>query len=178
MVAGSSTRISSGYRGIPQSYYVDEFIDLEADPHRGYVLMPIIGFPVLDRRQPAGLRPRALPLAEDLARMAGLLVLLHDRSAGRVESGASLSRPRIRYTLEDEDRRQLAEGLVHCCEVLLAAGAREVLVPYWIDPLVLRPRRRSRARSLRAACARARSRSRRRTRNPPAGWAATRGHRS
>jgi choline dehydrogenase-like flavoprotein len=37
------------------------------------------------------------------------------------------------------DRKQLAEGLVHCCEVLLAAGAREVLVPYWIDPLVLRP---------------------------------------
>ena len=27
---------------------------------------------------------------------------------------------------------------MHSCEVLLAAGAREVLVPYWNDPLVLR----------------------------------------
>ena len=31
------------YYGIPQSYYIDEFIDLERDPHRGYVLMPIAG---------------------------------------------------------------------------------------------------------------------------------------
>jgi choline dehydrogenase-like flavoprotein len=127
-----------GYRGIPQSYYVDEFIDLERDPHRGYVLMPIIGFPVLTSGNLPGFGRENYRWLKNLSRTAGLLVLLHDRSAGSVASGASLSRPRIRYTLEEEDRHQLAEGLVHCCEVLLAAGAREVLVPYWNDPLVVR----------------------------------------
>jgi choline dehydrogenase-like flavoprotein len=73
----------------------------------------------------------------DFARIGGLLVLLHDQSAGRVESGDSLSRPRIHYALSEEDRRQLAEGLGHAARVLFAAGARRVLIPYWQDPLVL-----------------------------------------
>ncbi len=139
MVAGIFDEELHGYRGIPQSYYVDEFIDLERDPHRGYVLMPIAGFPVLTGGNLPGFGREHYRWMKAFARTAGLLVLLHDRSSGSVESGASIARPRIRYTLEDHDRRQLAEGLVHCCEVLLAAGAREVLVPYWIDPLVLRP---------------------------------------
>ena len=73
----------------------------------------------------------------EYARSAGLLVLLHDQTSGRVESGGSLSRPRISYSLEDQDARQIAEGLVHCAEVLFAAGARRVLVPYWPEPLML-----------------------------------------
>jgi len=138
MVAGLFDDDLHGYRGIPQSYYIDEFIDLERDPHRGYVLMPIMGFPVLTGGNMPGFGRENYRWLKNLPRMAGLLVLLHDRSAGSVASGASLSRPRIRYTLAEDDRRQLAEGLVHCCEVLLAAGAREVLVPYWNDPLVVR----------------------------------------
>ena len=101
--------------------------------------MPIAGFPVLTARAAPGLRARALPRMQRFAHMAGLLVLLHDQSAGSVRPGSSPARPRIRYTLDEHDRRQLAEGLVHCCEVLLAGGAREVLVPYWQDPLVVRP---------------------------------------
>ena len=31
----------------------------------------------------------------------------------------------------------MAQGLVHCAEILFAAGARRVLVPYLSDPLVL-----------------------------------------
>ena len=49
-----------GYRGIPQSYYVDEFIDLEKNPDSGYILMPVYGFPVMTGDAAAGLRPRAL----------------------------------------------------------------------------------------------------------------------
>ena len=138
MVAGLFDEELHGYRGIPQSYYIDEFIDLEHDPYRGYVLMPIIGFPVLTGGNMPGFGRENYRWLKNLSRMAGLLVLLHDRSAGSVAPGASLSRPRIRYTLEEADRRQLAEGLAHACEVLLAAGAREVLVPYWNDPLVMR----------------------------------------
>jgi choline dehydrogenase-like flavoprotein len=139
MVAGFFDEPLHAYRGIPQSYYVDEFIDLERDPHQGYVLMPIAGFPGLTAANLPGFGRDHFRWMRGFDRMAGLLVLLHDRSSGSVEPGAAPARPRLRYALDAEDRRQLAEGLVHCCELLLAAGAREVLVPYWRDPLVLRP---------------------------------------
>ncbi len=138
-VAGFFDEAIHAYRGIPQSYYVDEFIDLERDPHSGYVLMPIAGFPVLTAANLPGFGRRHFALMRDFSKLGGLLVLLHDRSAGSVQSGSSLSRPEIRYALDDGDRRLLAEGLVHCVEILFAAGARRVLVPYWLDPLLLEP---------------------------------------
>jgi choline dehydrogenase-like flavoprotein len=138
MVAGFFDEPLHAYRGIPQSYYIDEFIDLERDPHKGYVLMPIAGFPGLTAANLPGFGRDHYRFLRGFDHMAGLLVLLHDQSAGSVEPGTARGRPRIRYALDAEDQRQLAEGVVHCCEVLLAAGAREVVVPYWSEPLVLR----------------------------------------
>src|SRR5690606_19767071 len=139
MVAGIFDEPLHAYRGIPQSWYVDEFIDLERDPHSGYVLMPITGFPALTATQLPGFGREHFRWMRAFAHTAGLLVLLHDRSEGSVEPGGSLARPRLRYALTPDDERLLAEGLVHCCELLFAAGAREVLVPYLDEPLVLRP---------------------------------------
>ncbi|MEB2345878.1 MAG: GMC family oxidoreductase [Deltaproteobacteria bacterium] len=153
MVAGFFEEPIHAYRGIPQSWYVDEFIDLERDPHQGYVLMPITGFPALEGTQLPGFGRDHFRWMRQFAHTAGLLVMLHDRSEGSVESGPSLARPRLRYTLERDDERQLAEGLVHCCELLLAAGAREVLVPYLDEPLVVRPGDDLRAITRRGAAA-------------------------
>jgi choline dehydrogenase-like flavoprotein len=137
MAAGFFDEDLHAYRGIPQSYYVDEFIDLERDPHRGYVLMPIAGFPVLTATQMPGFGRDHFRFMRDYAKMAGLLVLLHDRTDGRVRSDASLSKPRIDYALDPEDARQLAEGLVHCARVLFAGGARRVVIPFLPEALVL-----------------------------------------
>jgi hypothetical protein len=82
MVAGYFDEPLHAYRGIPQSYYVDEFIDLERDPHRGYVLMPIAG-------ESSRLRARSLPLAARLCahgRIAG--------TAARPERGQRRARKR------------------------------------------------------------------------------------
>lgn len=125
------------YRGIPQSYYIDEFIDLEHDPHSGYVLMPIIEFPAMTAASTPGFGKSHAALMRAYARSGGLLVLLHDRTAGRVRSGDALAKPRIAYELEPRDAAQMAEGLVHCAEVLFAAGARRVLIPYLPEPLLL-----------------------------------------
>ena len=76
-------------------------------------------------------------LMRDYAKTAGLLVLLHDRTSGRVRSGSSFAKPRIEYELEAGDAEQVAQGLVHCAEVLFAAGARRVLIPYQPEPLLL-----------------------------------------
>jgi choline dehydrogenase-like flavoprotein len=125
------------YRGIPQSYYIDEFIDLERDPRSGYVLMPISGFPALTAANLPGFGREHRAFMRDFAKQVGLLVLLHDQSEGRVVPGSSLSRPDVHYQLLPAERQALAEGLVHCAEVLFAAGAKRVLVPYLAEPLVL-----------------------------------------
>jgi choline dehydrogenase-like flavoprotein len=137
MVAGYWPEPIHAYRGIPQSYYIDEFIDLERDPHTGYVLMPIAGFPVLAAVNVPGFGREHYRLMRDFAKLGGLLVLLHDRSEGTVRSGRSLGKPEIRYSLDAADRAQLARGLHHCAEVLFAAGAQRVVLPFFSDPIVL-----------------------------------------
>ena len=139
MVAGFYEQPINAYRGIPQSYYVDQFIHLESDPHSGYVLMPIAGFPVLTSVALPGFGRAHSRQMRDFSKLGGLLVLLHDRSAGHVESGSSPGRPKIYYSLEPDDRRLLAEGLVHSAEVLFAGGAQRCLVPFLPDALDLGP---------------------------------------
>jgi len=126
------------YYGIPQSYYIDEFIDLERDPKRGYLLMPIAGYPVLTAASLPGFGRELFSILRDYPRIGGLLALLHDQSSGRVERGSD-GRPRITYTLEDADRRQLAQALKRVVEVLWASGAERVIVPYLDGALLLRP---------------------------------------
>jgi choline dehydrogenase-like flavoprotein len=137
LAAGFFDEEIHAYRGIPQSYYIDEFIDLDRDPRRGYVLMPIAGFPVLTATQLPGFGRDHFRVMRDFSKMAGLLVLLHDQSAGRVEAGDSPGRPGIDYRLDPADARQLAEGLAHCAEALFAGGARRVVIPFAPEPLVL-----------------------------------------
>jgi len=139
MLAGIFEEPLHPYRGIPQSYLVDEFIDLDRDPRSGYYLMPVTGFPALTAANLPGFGRDHFRFMRSFDHTAGLLVLLHDRSSGSVHPGASLSRPEIRYSLEEDDRRRLAEGLVRGAELLFAGGARRVVIPYWLDPLVLGP---------------------------------------
>jgi choline dehydrogenase-like flavoprotein len=139
MVAGFYEKPIEAYRGIPQSYYIDQFIDLARDPHTGYVLMPIAGFPVLTSVSLPGFGRTHSRQMRDFAKLGGLLVLLHDQSAGRVEAGSSPGRPKIHYALEPHDRRLIAEGLVHSAEVLFAGGAQRCLVPFLPDAALFGP---------------------------------------
>jgi choline dehydrogenase-like flavoprotein len=126
-----------GYRGIPQSYYVDEFIDLERDPRSGYILMPVYGFPVMTATQLPGFGEAHFETMKQYHRMVGILVLMHDQSSGSVTVDRT-GRPQIRYTLDAAERRAMAEGMQHCAEILFAAGAARVLAPY-TSPVLLEP---------------------------------------
>jgi choline dehydrogenase-like flavoprotein len=126
-----------GYRGIPQSYYVDEFIDLERDPESGYILMPVYGFPVMTATQIPGFGRQHYEVMRNFHRMVGILVLLHDQSSGRVEIDRD-GKPRISYALNEREQTQCAEGMKHCAEILFASGAKKVMAPYrdavWLKP--------------------------------------------
>jgi choline dehydrogenase-like flavoprotein len=108
-------------RGVPQSYYVDEFAD------QGFVFEGIAGPPdYLALASPlAGDRLRELMLAHRHVAQCGLMVT--DRSRGRVAS--VLGRPVVRYDLGAHDTRTFHAGLLRLVELMWAAGARRVVLP-------------------------------------------------
>lgn len=117
------------HQGIPQSFYIDHFLDLERDPDSGYLLMPLFGPPVLVAASMPSFGREHRELMDNYRHIAGLLVLLHDRSAGRVTVRRNGS-PVIRYQLSQADRALLVEGMLNAAQLLFAAGANEIIVPY------------------------------------------------
>jgi choline dehydrogenase-like flavoprotein len=108
-------------RGVPQSYYVDEFA------RDGFVFEGIAGPPdYLALAAPfAGDALRELMLGHRHVAQCGLMV--SDRSRGRVAS--VLGRPVVRYDLCDHDTRTFHAGLLRLVELMWAAGARRVVLP-------------------------------------------------
>jgi choline dehydrogenase-like flavoprotein len=108
-------------RGVPQSFYVDEFAP------QGIVFEGVAG--------PPAYAAMSLPLtgARHAQAMAGYRhlaqfgVMVSDSSRGRVHSVGG--RPLIRYDLEDADLRRFRTGLARMRELFEAAGAREVYLP-------------------------------------------------
>ncbi|MHB8243376.1 MAG: GMC family oxidoreductase [Solirubrobacteraceae bacterium] len=108
-------------RGVPQSFYVDEFAA------QGIMLEGVAG--------PPAYAAMSLPLTGDAHRRAmasyrslaqfGLMV--SDRSRGRVRALAG--RPVIRYDLCREDLSKFRMGLQRLEQLFVAAGAREVYLP-------------------------------------------------
>ena len=128
-VGGIFDEIVDGHLGIPQSYYIDEFLDLGDTPGGGYLLMPAFGSQLIVAASLPGFGKSHRELMERYRHIAALLVLLHDTTSGRV----SLNRdgtPRIVYRLNREDKAVLVEGAINAARLLLAAGATEILMPY------------------------------------------------
>lgn len=147
-VGGIFDEIVDGHLGIPQSYYIDEFLDLGDTPgvgktgayrnppgqstpelDSGYLLMPAFGSQLIVAASLPGFGKSHRELMERYRHIAALLVLLHDTTSGRV----SLNRdgtPRIVYRLNREDKAVLVEGAINAARLLLAAGATEILMPY------------------------------------------------
>jgi choline dehydrogenase-like flavoprotein len=108
-------------RGVPQSYYVDEFAS------EGIMLETIAGPPdYLAMGLPlAGPAHRELMLRYRHIGQCGLMV--SDTSRGRVHLRGR--RPLIRYDLEPADVARVEQGLERVVELLKAAGARRVYRP-------------------------------------------------
>ena len=108
-------------RGVPQSYYVDEFAG------DGFVFEGIAGPPdYLALAAPfAGDALRELMLGHRHVAQCGLMV--RDRSRGRVAS--VLGRPVVRYDLGAHDTRTFHAGLLRLVELMWAAGARRAILP-------------------------------------------------
>ena len=128
-VGGIFNETINGQLGIPQSYYIDQFLDLRRAPDSGYLLMPAFGSQMIVAASLPGFGEDHRGLMERYHHIAALLVLLHDRTAGRVSVDFKGS-PDISYRLRRSDKKLLVEGIINAARLLFAAGATEILMPY------------------------------------------------
>ena len=128
-VGGIFEEMIDGHLGIPQSYYIDEFLDLRRAPDSGYLLMPAFGSEMIVATSLPGFGSSHQKLMERYRHIAALLVLLHDRTTGRVSINYK-GAPSISYRLQRSDKQVLVEGIMNAARLLFAAGATEIVMPY------------------------------------------------
>jgi choline dehydrogenase-like flavoprotein len=128
----------AGWRGIPQSYECTEHLSHEEGSDRRVWIVPAFAHPIGAAATLPGFGAAHMAAMRAYRNLAVLSAMVHDETSGEVDVDGE-GRPLIRYTMSARDRAQLAKGLVSCARLLLAAGAREVIVPA-IPPLrVTRP---------------------------------------
>jgi choline dehydrogenase-like flavoprotein len=128
-VGGVFNETINGHLGIPQSYYIDQFLDMKSLPDSGYLLMPAFGSQMIVAASLPGFGEDHRELMERYRHIAALLVLLHDRTTGRVSVNYK-GAPNIAYRLRRSDKKVLVEGIINAARLLFAAGATEILMPY------------------------------------------------
>lgn len=132
VVAGVFDDNVDGWRGIPQSWECTEHLDFES---KRVWITTAFAHPIGTAVTLPGFGAAHMRAMRSYRRLAVLTAMVHDETNGRVYVDGA--RARIRYKLTTGDRAQLAIGLAACARILLAAGAREVLVP-GIPPRVVR----------------------------------------
>jgi len=130
-------------RGVPQSYYIDEFA------HERIMFEGVAGPPDYLAMTFPFSRERHREVMLDYARLAQFGVMVSDRSRGRVREQAG--RVRVRYDLCREDVAAFKRGIELLTELYWAAGATAVFPPVrGVDELHHGDSRPLRERELRA----------------------------
>jgi choline dehydrogenase-like flavoprotein len=135
-VAGVFDEIVEGWNGIPQSWECTEKLVFDERPDNLDRTWIITAFahPIGMASALPGFGAAHMKLMRLYPRIAVLAAMLHDRSEGTVT--VSGGRPVVKYALDGSDQAALLRGMRACGEVLFAAGARQVIVPF-ADPLMM-----------------------------------------
>ncbi|HEX9102563.1 MAG TPA: GMC family oxidoreductase [Polyangia bacterium] len=135
-IAGVFDEIVEGWNGIPQSWECTEklrFDDAPDNDDRAWIIAAF-AHPIGLASSLPGFGAAHMKLMRLYPRIAIVAAMLHDRSEGSV--ALSGGRPVVKYALDGGDARALSRGMAAAAEILFAAGARQVIVPF-ADPLVL-----------------------------------------
>lgn len=108
-------------RGVPQSFYVDEFAG------EGIIFEGVAGPPAYAAMSLPLTGARHAEAMADYRHLAQFGVMVSDSSRGSVHAIAG--RPLIRYDLTDADLQRFRCGIARMGELFDAAGAREVYLP-------------------------------------------------
>ena len=117
-----------GFRGVPQSYECTEWLDFGRESQKRIWITTAMAHPIGASTMIPGFGKKHRHWMLRYSHLAALTAMVHDQSRGRVRLQAG-GRPRIDYTLGAEDSEQLALGMRASARLLLAAGAKEVLIP-------------------------------------------------
>jgi choline dehydrogenase-like flavoprotein len=128
VVAGRFDADIRGDRGIPQSWECSEHLSFEEGSDRRVWIVPVFAHPVATAAMLPGFGPAHMSAMRSYRNLACLTAMVHDETSGEVAVDGD-GEPVIRYRMNEPDRAQLAKGLVACARILLAAGAREVVMP-------------------------------------------------
>jgi choline dehydrogenase-like flavoprotein len=135
-VAGQFDEVIEAWLGVPQSFECTEKLRFEPGAADRSWLIPAFAHP----GGYAGLQPGFGPAhAEQMRaypRTAVVAAMLHDETRGEVGADRH-GRPKLRYELSPDDAAALWRGVHAAAEILLAAGARQVMVPLG-TPLIAR----------------------------------------
>ena len=128
-VAGVFRERVESWRGVPQSEDCTEFLSFDHGPHeRRAWIVSGAAHPGAAAGMMPGFGRAHGALMREYPHVAACIVMLHDTTSGRVSPGRE-AQVRLRYSLNREDRAQLAMGLRQAARIMLAAGAERVLLP-------------------------------------------------
>jgi choline dehydrogenase-like flavoprotein len=125
-VAGLFDDPVEGWWGIPQSWECTEQLRFDDELHRAWIVTAF-AHPVGMAAMLPGFGAEHMKMMRLYPRLAVFAAMLHDQSTGTV---TWKGRPVIRYALDEGDQRALLHGMEACAQLLFAAGARAVYVPF------------------------------------------------
>ena len=135
VAAGDFEEEVRAWEGIPQSVECTELLDFsrahrggEPPPGTRVWIVPAFAHPVGTATMMPGIGAEHRNLMGRYGHLAVLTAMLHDRTPGRVKPRGELDLT-IDLTPDAADRAELGRGLVACTRLLLAAGARRVVIP-------------------------------------------------
>jgi len=129
VVAGVFDETIASWQGIPHSYVVDEFLNLDKSIEGGFLTLAASAQPIASAALVPGLGADHRRLMASYARTAAVAFFLHDRTTGDVSPDAK-GQPVIDYRLSDEDKKDAMAAMRRASEILFAAGAKSVVLPY------------------------------------------------
>jgi len=128
----------SAWRGVPQSVLVTGGARFLEGGRGGWILMAAAAGPGATAAFVPGYGTEVADVMRRYGHLASAGVLLHDEEPGRVR-GRRGGRPFIRSWPRSEDRRGLVDGVEALARLYLAAGAREVMLPFRSRPRAQTP---------------------------------------
>ncbi|MBI5497357.1 MAG: GMC family oxidoreductase [Deltaproteobacteria bacterium] len=129
VAAGEFDAPVNAWAGIPQTVECTQWLDLEGgDAGKRTWILPAFAHPVGTATMVPGLGPPHRAFMKRYANLAVFTAMLHDHTTGTVRTDGETGM-RLDYWPDAPDRAQLVNGLWACAKLLLAAGARRVVVP-------------------------------------------------
>jgi choline dehydrogenase-like flavoprotein len=117
-----------GYYGPTMAYAVSEFSDVNGRGGPGFMLENTAAHPIATASALPGFGEKHARLLSALPFLARALVVLRDRTRGRVGLGEQ-GESELHYPLDPYDLTRLQDGMVAIARAYLAAGALEVYLP-------------------------------------------------